>query len=128
MELIDEAIRISPNVNGNRIMFRGGHLDDRVNVGDVVTQKGYSSLSYDHETAKDFANDMELEEMGIESRNRYLMECYVPKGTDGLYLDIPFNSLGEYEYLTGRNTRMYVFDMDKKNKKAKVLILPFNES
>ena len=113
IDLIKSAIEKSPDIPENMLLYRGGHWDKRIKVGDVVTQDGFASLTYVDDYADDFVYD-----------DRYMIEFYVPKGSKGLWLDAPFMNLGECEYLTPPNMRYYVFDIDDGSKSAKVVILP----
>lgn len=115
IDTLQEAIDESPNLTVNRIMYRGGHWVKSIRAGDVVTQKGFASLSYDETEAEAFMEDTD---------NRFLIEFYVPKSTKGLWLAEPFDNLKEQEYLIGQGTRYYVLETDNENRTAKVVILP----
>ena len=115
IDVIDEAMEESPNIQVNRIMYRGGHWVKSIRKGDVVTQDGFASLSYSEEEASYFSDD---------SDTRFLIEFYVPSETKGVWLADPFANLKEQEYLIGRNTRYYVLETDNEKRTAKVVILP----
>ena len=114
IDTILSAIEDGPNIQINSLLYRGGHWDARIKVGDVVTQKGFASLSYDETEAKAFADE----------DNRYNIEFYVPSQSKGIWLADPFDNLDEAEYLTPPDTRFYVFDIDETHNTAKVVILP----
>ena len=112
IELIKETIEDGPDIPSNTILFRGGHFDERIKVGDVVTQEGFASLTYDESVADDFDTTLQRKKISF----------YVPSGSKGVWLSYPFDNLDEQEYLIPPNTRYYVFEVD--SFEAKVVILP----
>lgn len=116
IEALVGAIEDGPNISVDRILYRGGHWDDRVKVGDVVTQDGFTSLTYNEEGAEDFIE--------VSDSPRYFIEFYVPSDTKGVWVGEPFDNMDESEYLTPPGTRYYVFDVDKDSETAKVVVLP----
>ena len=116
IETLQSAIDNSPNIEVDRIMYSGRHWVKSIKDGDVVTQKGFSALSYSKKIGKTWMQ---------ESDTRYLVRFFVPTGTKGVWLGEPFEHVkGELEYLTGMGTRYYVFGSDPVHKTVNALILP----
>lgn len=104
----------SPGSTQDTIYFRGGKLDDLMEVGEVGTLDAPTSTSYREATAKKFVEEDE-----------YLIEVYAPKGTKGIVVnDGRFHKhTSSHEYTLAPGQEYVLVDIDRVNKTAKILLI-----
>lgn len=85
-------------------LWRGGQFDSQVEVGDKLTDKAYSSTSFDREVALDFAK-----EQG-NGGNKYIFKINAPKGTEGIFIGNQ-----ELEWLLNKNSSFTVKSVSAKD-------------
>ena len=121
---LESAIHKSERIDENRHAFRydGEGLGFTVKEGEVITTNGFTATSYNEDIAtvsRDYDDEM-MEEIG-EEHHAYVKDIYIPKGTEGMFI-----GGGEEEVLLPPATRMYCFNIDKENRRAKFVVLPPN--
>jgi len=97
-----KKVKIKENIlvaRGTTVSAIGGDWD-AVRIGDVITDKGFVSTSLREETAIDFVN--RKGERGI------LMYVKVPKGTNGVIVDVAVNGNWESELLLAPGTKIRI--------------------
>lgn len=123
---IMEYISNSIGLNENTLMFRGGHWDVGMKVGDVGTIPCLNSLSYSKDTAYDLGIGGEMDDEGNLPPNRYLIDVYVDEGYKGAMVNAPSlaKNFPEHEYLINKGSRYIVLEVDDENQTAKIKLLP----
>jgi hypothetical protein len=114
----DKSGRIDKNRHLYRIDSEG--LGFTVHEGEVITLKGFQSLTYD-KTLMD-TNKQQFDEISREMDeplSAYSKEYYIPSNTKGLLIGGI-----EQELLIPPNTRIYCFNINKQQRHAQFLILP----
>jgi SPP1 gp7 family putative phage head morphogenesis protein len=107
---LDELIKANVRTEDNLLLFRGvkdAGLDEWefADVGDIVTEAGFSSTSFDRAIAQRFA-----------SKDGIVLEIEAPRGTKGIMpqafrtgdKDFLLDGKGELEYLLQRNTQFEI--------------------
>lgn len=137
-DTIREFIQNNVGLDVNTLLFRGGHWDIGMKVGEVGTIPVLNSLSYSKESAYMIGidSDTELEQVQqadgsmkweeVPPPNRYMIDVYVDEGFKGAMVNAPSLSkrFPEHEFLIDKNTRYIVVDVDDVNKTAKIKLLP----
>jgi hypothetical protein len=108
--LVDDAIA-SSEVPFDAMVFRGTRFLPgevraefaNIKPGDILTDGGFVSTTTDYDTMANFAG---------KSPESYLMQIYVPKGTNGLALDAVTNAPKEHEIVLPRGTSFLVRAVD----------------
>ena len=119
MDYIDSSEGLMEDV----ILWRGGHWDENLKVGQVKELPCLNSTSYQKDAA---------ETVGIKDeplKDNYLIKIYAPKGTkgccadtDSLIIDCP-----EHEYLLNKNQKYIVLGVDKSTKPKTATIKLIND-
>lgn len=117
---LDNCINKTKGLKNNTRLYRAGAVDIHLAPGMHGTLKGYSSTSFQKETAKRLANE------NAEGYD-WTIEILAPKGTKGVCANdhTNFNNNSytfEHEYTLGRNTGYTVLSMDYKNKRQVILL------
>ena len=104
----------TPGTLENAVYYRGGKLDENMEVGEIGKFDAPTSTSYRESTAKNFVEEGE-----------YLMEVYAPKGTKGVVVnDGRFHKhSSSHEYTLKPGQEYVILEIDRVNKKAKILLL-----
>lgn len=99
---MDSAIKKSPGLTQNTVLYRCGHWDTSLKKGDIGSFKGYSSTTYDSSVQDIF-----------EKGNRYKIKIYADKGSKGIRLNSQFDAYeSEKEWLLPRNQKFEVLKVD----------------
>jgi len=97
-----KKVKIKENIlvaRGTTVSAIGGDWD-AVRIGDVITDKGFVSTSLREETAINFID--RKGERGI------LMYIKIPKGTNGIMVDVAVNDSWENEFLLKHGTKIRI--------------------
>lgn len=115
----DYIENVSPHLQSNTVLWRGGHWDNDLKVGDVMTTPAFNSTSF----SADCAN-----EVGIKSQhkeNAYMIKIYAPDGTKGMCIntdDLAYE-YPEHEFLLGPNQKYIVLAVDDEAKTASIKLI-----
>lgn len=125
-DTIMEYISNSVGLHEDTLMFRGGHWDVGMKVGDIGTIPCLNSLSYSKDTAYDLGIESEIDDDGNLPPNRYMIDVYVDEGYKGAMVNAPSlaSRFPEHEYLINKGSRYIVLEVDDENKTAKIKLLP----
>lgn len=116
---IQEYIMDSDGLVEDTILYRGGHWDIGMSIGDIGEIPCFNSTSYSEDTAYN---------IGIEGRgkkNPYMIKIFAPKGTKGVNINAPSLSpnFPEHEYLLGKGQKYIVLSVDDNNHEASILLI-----
>ena len=137
-DIIRDYIQNSVGLGENTLMFRGGHWDIGMKVGEIGEIPCLNSLSYSRDSAFEIgiATEMDFEEVTLPNgdvtieeiypENRYMIEVYVDEGYKGAMVNAPSlaHRFPEHEYLVDKGSRYIVLGVDDENKTAKIKLLP----
>jgi hypothetical protein len=117
---LDNCISKSPGLKTNTRLFRAGAVDIHLTVGMKGKLKGYTSTSFQEDTAKNLVDD---NEEGFD----WTIEILAPAGTKGICANDHTNFDNndytfEHEYTLGRNQGYTVISMDYENKRQVILL------
>lgn len=114
LKQIHAIMKKSPGLVEDTILFRGGRLDELMEVGEIGKFKAPTSTSYREATAKNFVEEDE-----------YLIEIYAPKGTKGIVVnDGRFHKhSSSHEYTLAPGQEYVVLEVDRAKKIAKILLI-----
>lgn len=114
LKQIEDIMEKTPGTLENAVYYRGGKLDENMEVGEIGKFDAPTSTSYRESTAKNFVEEGE-----------YLMEVYAPKGTKGVVVnDGRFHKhSSSHEYTLKPGQEYVILEIDRVNKKAKILLL-----
>lgn len=116
----DYIENVSPPLQADTVLWRGGHWDTDWKIGDVVTTPVFNSTSF----SADCAN-----EIGIVSqsnkKNPYMIKIYAPEGTKGMCVNTDDLSYlyPEHEFLLGPNQKYIVLGVDDENRTASIKLI-----
>lgn len=114
-----EYIKNTDGLIESTVLYRGGHWDIGLKVGEIGESPLLMSTSYGEQTAYD---------IGIAERNKknpYFIKIYAPKGSKGVNVNAPSLSpnFPEHEYLLGKGQKYIVVDVDDNNNEASILLI-----
>ena len=114
LKQIEDIMEKTPGTLENTVYYRGGKLDENMEIGEIGKFDAPTSTSYRESTAKNFVEEGE-----------YLMEVYAPKGTKGVVVnDGRFHKhSSSHEYTLKPGQEYVILEIDRVNKKAKILLL-----
>lgn len=110
---IDAALKASPGLAEDTVVYRGVAYNPKLNVGDTIMDKGFMSTSADPEIAEGFATQFE----GDEEVAVFEINC--AKGLRAAYVSNVGSNSVESEVLLARNTELSITNIirrpDNKN-------------
>ena len=115
IDQLDSAIDRSPPMDTDVTLFRYGHFPSGMKVGDTGKFKGYTSTSFQEETAERFKNGFDHDSSG-----RYKITIRTPKGTKGVLLNDTFETMKEHEFLLGRNQKFMVLSVNDETREVEI--------
>ena len=110
-----QAIRKSPPLSENSVLFHGGRFDISLNPGDHMTFKGFTSLSFNRGSAGSFDN----------GPHKFMFVCYTPAGVKGVCGNsrkVDNGHATEHEYLTDKGLGATILSVDYEHNIVEVLI------
>lgn len=118
-KIIEDYIKNSEGLVTDTVLYRGGHWDIGLKVGDVKKFPLLLSASYNMDTAQTLGINWEE-----KKNNRYMIKIYAPKGTKGCNVDAPsLSHLYEHEYLMDKNQKYVVLNVNDDDKTASILLI-----
>lgn len=122
-ELIMDYIGSSDGLLEDTILWRAGHWDDNLKVGQVKELPCLNATSYQKDVARDIGIDSE------PSKDNYMIKIYAPEGTKGCYADAPslIQQCPEHEWLLGKNQKYIVLAVDKSTEPKTATIKLIND-
>lgn len=113
VEGLDKVIEKSPPIQVPTTVYRGGRFPQGMKIGDHGVLKGYTSTSYNPNTARGFK---------ATDEDRYLITIRVAKGTKGVLFNEQFETFTESELLVGRNQKYVVLNVNDDAKEVEILL------
>ena len=121
--VMDNLIDKSPPLQENTVLYRNGPFDLNLKVGETGKWKSYTSTSFNSYVARKGLSEDTQGELRWANSTRFQIKIYAPKGTKGV---VPYDGNGcedfQSEFLIGRNQKYIVLSVDKKKRRAEVLL------
>lgn len=114
-EHLDSAIEKSPPLTQDTTFYRYGFFPKGMKIGDTGKFKGYTSTTYQEETAEKFKEGY----YGGE-QDRYKIVIRAPKGTKGVLLNQQFEAITEHEFLLGRNQKYIILNVNDETHEVEI--------
>lgn len=106
---MDKVMREAPPLNRNTIVYRGIDRDLGLNVGDVITDRGFMSTTFDPDQALEFTKG------GKVKGESTLIEIRVPRGTRGVVMDALGMFAEEMEMVLPRGGQLRIVSAERIN-------------
>ena len=102
---LSKIIKKSPSLQENSVLWRSGHFDKNLKVGESGTFNGFSSTTFNESFAYAWQ-----ENFGTE--NSYVMKIYAPKGTNGVATEFAEDAHFESEFLLDKKQKYVIISKD----------------